>query len=246
MQSKPVPVLLTRPATANARFGLDLQDRFGARVEIVQSPLIAIEPCVTSIDLSGYAGVVFTSSNAVHVASDLGVDPIVPAYCLGHATTAAAASAGWNAVQCGTDAQTLITALLADRPEAPLLHLAGVHTRGNVADSLTEQGVRTEALAVYDQPVLPLSDAASALLVGGTSLIVPLFSPRSAAQFCATAPNSNCAVTIAMSDAIARSMIGPWRRCLSIANEPTAKAMLDAIEIEVNRLSRVERTDDGQ
>ena len=246
MQSKPIPVLLTRPAAASARFGLDLKARLGRRVELVQSPLMTIEPCVASIDLGGFEGVVFTSSNAVRVASDLGVDPSLPAYCLGHATTTAATASGWRAEQHGTDAQTLITALLANRPQAPLIHLTGVHTRGDVAAHLTGQGVQTEALAIYDQPFLPLSPLASALLVGGTSMIVPLFSPRSAAQFCATAPYSDCAVTIAMSDAIAQSMSGPWRPCSSVANEPTAKAMLEAVEMYVNRLSRVERTDAGQ
>jgi len=188
------------------------------------SPLIGIEPCVSSIDLSGYQGVVFTSSNAVRVATELIGHTDLPAYCLGVQTTALARENGWSAVQYGQDAQTLITAIAKGRPPAPLLHLSGVHTRGNVA----------------------LSPEAERLFVGGTSMIVPLFSPRSAAQFCATAPFSDGVVTVAISDAVAGSLSEQWRGGVSIAAAPTADAVIDAVEMHVKRLSRVERTDAGQ
>jgi uroporphyrinogen-III synthase len=242
----PVPVLLTRPAASAARFQKLLQNRLAGQIEVCLSPLIGIEPCVFSIDLSGYQGVVFTSSNAVRVATELIGHTDLPAYCLGVQTTALARENGWSAVQYGQDAQTLITAIAKGRPPAPLLHLSGVHTRGNVAEHLTDAGVLTAALEIYDQPVLPLSPEAERLFVGGTSMIVPLFSPRSAAQFCATAPFSDGAVTVAISDAVAGSLTEQWRGGVTIAAAPTADAVIDAIEMHVKRLSRVERTDAGQ
>lgn len=242
----PVPVLLTRPAASAARFQKLLLDRLAGQIEVVLSPLIGIEPCVASIDLSGYQGVVFTSSNAVRVAAKLLCRTDLPAYCLGVQTTALARELGWTAAQFGQDAQTLITAIAKKRPLAPLLHLSGVHTRGKVAEHLTEAGVLTAALEIYDQPVLPLSSEAKRLFVGGTSMIVPLFSPRSAAQLCSTAPFSEGAVTVAISDAVAGSLTEQWRGGVTIAAAPTADAVFDAIEKHVKRLSRVERTDAGQ
>lgn len=246
MHSTPVSVLLTRPRDAAMRFAGQLMDRLGHQITIVQSPLIEITALAVDLDLTDYEGVVFTSSNGVRFATDLSGGQGKTAYCVGTATTDMAGEMGWSAVHCGRDAQTLISAVSEMRPQAPLLHLHGVHTRGNVAEHLSENGVPTDAMAIYDQPAKPLSDEAISLLLGGTSVIVPLFSPRSAEQFCEVAKYSKDVFLIAMSEAVFQALTQDWRSHVQIAAEPSANGMLDAIEKQVIRLSRVERQDAGQ
>lgn len=97
------------------------------------------------------------------------------ALCLGDATTRAAGLAGWQARQVGQDAETLVTALTALQPAGRILHFSGIHTRGDVADRLQAAGLAVDSVAVYDQVLLPLSDAAQNRLKETDPVIVPLF-----------------------------------------------------------------------
>lgn len=214
-----------------------------ARLKRFVSPLLRIEHHEPP-DLTPYAGVIITSANALPALDRAGPGQ-VPVYCVGDATTQAARQAGMTAHRRGEDAQTLIAALVADAPKTPLLHLRGQHARGDVAVRLTEAGIATDEVIVYDQPLQPLSDEARAVLGDAQPVIVPLFSPRTAGQFRAETdrhgpwksplylPCLSAAVRDALGEAVPGTPI--------LADRPDAATMVAAVGRALNLACRVER-----
>jgi len=104
-------LLMTRPREASEQFVARLPPPLRARLTLVFSPLIRIEPAATAIDFGGARGLIFTSSNGVQVATGLTSRRDLPCYCVGEATTHAAQLAGWQAECAGTNAEGLIATL---------------------------------------------------------------------------------------------------------------------------------------
>jgi uroporphyrinogen-III synthase len=219
-----VPLLMTRPRAASERFLAEMPEHLAHRVRPIVSPLIEIAPLDVPVTL-GAADVIFTSSNGVSCAPK---GDGRTAYCVGPATTRAAQDRGWRAVQMGENADTLVHALTARQPDAPLLHLTGVHTRGNVADRLRAVGLSVEQIALYNQATPePTQDARDVL--AGKATLVPVFSPRTAAQLAYHWPNTEHAHICALSRAVAQHLSGSYGS-LTIVNEPNAPAMYAALE----------------
>lgn len=175
-------LLLTRPQEASERFAAQLRAA-GVDLPLVIAPLLRIE--VTEIpQIAAHQTVIFTSRNGVLAAPE-GNGRL--AYAVGTATGAAAEVAGYSVRVADGDAEALIRRILADHRAGelagPLLHLRGVHSRGDLAARLTVAGLPTDETVVYDQTVQPLTDAAKTLLTGSEPVILPLFSPRSTALF---------------------------------------------------------------
>jgi uroporphyrinogen-III synthase len=218
-------LLLTRPRPGAEAFLARLSPAL--RVGAVISPLIEIVPNDVAPDLAPYAGVIFTSANAVaHAPAGNGR----PAYCVGPQTTQAARAAGWQAQMTGLDAEAMIAALAGRGELGPLLHLAGKHRRGDVAGVLSKTGLQVDVATLYDQRLLPLSEEAQALLRGNAPVLVPLFSPRSAAQFAQAATRTDAVLAVSISAAAAEALEALPLRAHDIAAEPTGEAMAEAVE----------------
>ena len=121
---------------------------------------------------------------------------------MGDKTGSVASAMGWKVGAVGADADALVAAISRISPRGPLVHLAGTHRRGRIAERLTATGIPTEVRTVYDQVLLPLSDAAKDLLAGKLPAIVPLFSPRTAAQFAHEVGDARHLRVVAMSEAV--------------------------------------------
>lgn len=212
-------LLLTRPQAASERFAAALP----AGVACVISPLLRIVSFGGAVPLDGVRGVILTSRNGVEAA---GPGQPMPAWCVGERTTEAARAAGWQAECAGLDAATLVDRLIAAPPEAPLLHLRGVHTRGGIAARLTAAGITTSEHVVYDQEFCPLSDAARALVAGNQPVIAPLFSPRTATHFAATCAPRAGLVVAAISDATAKALKDKGYDGVHVADTPDEAAMI--------------------
>tara|TARA_R110002020_G_scaffold475452_3_gene710244 strand:+ start:64391 stop:65095 length:705 start_codon:yes stop_codon:yes gene_type:complete len=196
----PPILLLTRPLESAHAFAASLDPAALAGVRVVIAPLMGIVGTGASIDLTGVHGVIFTSANGVMHAPD-GAGR--RAYCVGAKTTQSALARGWRAQQRGDTARELVYSLQSDLPDAPLLHLAGEHTRGDIASRLTAAGIRTDHISLYAQTLLSLEPQALAALDGGPC-IVPVFSPRSAAHLVREATGHLAqAHVVALSDAVA-------------------------------------------
>lgn len=221
---------MTRPQGAAERFVARLPRNLRARLNPVYSPLIAIDPVADAIDFGDARGLIFTSSNGVSVAADLTTRRELPCFCVGAATTRAAQHAGWSAQHAGNNAEGLIETLHRTAPDGPLLHLRGRHARGKVAARLNALGVRTREQVIYDQPLLPLGDAARKILRMPTPVIVPIFSPRTARQFANIATGTAPLYLAALSKAVSDPLKSMKYTNLLVSPNPDAATMASLIE----------------
>lgn len=228
--AKPI-LLLTRPAASSVRFAAQLEPVVATRADLLISPLLEIVPLNPDVDLAGYAGVIFTSANGV---SQAPAGDGRAAYCVGRQTAAAAAGKQWSVKSTAQDAENLIS-LLKESAQAPLLHLCGVHHRGDVAERLTGFGLRTERIEVYDQKPRALTDVAQDALSGEGRVILPLFSPRTAAYLAAQARSLKDVFAVAMSAAVADQLQGYDFASIQILPQPTRIEMLRAVELLLTR-----------
>lgn len=141
----------------------------------------------------------------------------------------------------GNTAEELVAYLLKQRPESPLLHLRGEHTRGNVARRLTESGLTVRDQIVYQQRLLPLTSEAAAAASGDRPVLAPLFSPRTARQFAEIWTGTAPLWLISISEATAEPLYSLDYERLKIAKEPTPKKMRKAVKKLVKHAMRVER-----
>ncbi|WP_170468162.1 uroporphyrinogen-III synthase [Ruegeria arenilitoris] len=231
---------MTRPRAASERFVAQLPTRVRSRVEVIYSPILEIRPVRVTVQTDGIRGLIFTSANSVNAAASLGVSRELPAYCVGPATTGTAKGAGWDAMMVGQTAEELVAYLLKHRPESPLMHLRGEHTRGNVAGRLTESGLTVQEQVVYQQRLLPVTSEAAAVVAGESPVIAPLFSPRTARQFAEIWTGPAPLWLAAISEATAEPLYSLDYQRLKIANEPTPKKMRKAVKKLVKHAMRVE------
>lgn len=225
-------VLLTRPRAQSDRFARQLAVRLpGARVVI--SPLLEIVGRKLDVDAARYRGLIFTSENAVAAFAAQAPVRDVPVWCVGPRTERAARAAGFlqTAAAAGGDAAALVERIQADAPAGPLLHLRGVHVAADVAAQLRTAGIACDAAVVYDQPASALNDPAQALLGGDRTVLVPLFSPRTARLFVkAAAPLATAPLqAVAISPAAAAVWDAAGLPPAAVAARPDAGAMADAL-----------------
>ncbi len=174
-------ILLTRPEPDASRLASLLRrDLRGVHVEV--SPLQRIRFTGTTAEAGPDTRLIFTSRNGLRAWHDAGGPPL-PCYCVGHDTWAMARDMGHQATSANGRAEDLLHLLLDTRPDAPLLHVHGTHHRGNIAARLCRAGLNARGVAMYDQRAIALTPAALTLLGGGTPVVVPLYSPRSAKLF---------------------------------------------------------------
>jgi uroporphyrinogen-III synthase len=206
-------------------------------VRIVISPLLGIVPTGAEVSLSGYAGVLFTSGNAVALAGQCAP---IPAYCVGAQTRALAEAAGWQVARHEVTAEALFAALINEKPATPLLHLAGQHRRGDLASRLTAAGLKTDECVIYDQEPVPFNSDAVAALTGSDPVIAPLFSPRTAEVFARCHTGQAPLHLVAISDAALQPVRHIPALSAHAVNAPTALAVKRHI---LELLRRVEAGD---
>jgi uroporphyrinogen-III synthase len=219
-------LLLTRPRESAEAFAETLDPAARAAVEILIAPLMEIAGTGAQPDVGETAAVIFTSANGVRFAP---TGAGRQAFCVGTQTTRQARAHGWLATQAGDTAQELVTSLRRDPPDAPLWHLGGEHTIGDIAETLSSAGIPTRHIMLYHQQLLPLSAAARKALEH--PCIVPVFSPRSAQHLVAEAKNRlSRAHVIALSDSVAQAFQGENTAQCLILPAPRAIYMRKAVE----------------
>jgi uroporphyrinogen-III synthase len=227
-----LPLLLTRPAAASARFAALWRARMGADAPVTVAPVVAVRALPFAPPPPG-TDLILTSENAL-----LAVGPADPpgrrAWCVGARTAAAARAAGFDPVSADGAADDLVALILARGARGPFLHARGAEARGEVAARLSAVGLPAAEAVVYAQQDVALTDAARALLLRPGAVLVPLFSPNSAVRLAAElarlpAPPAASLRLAALSPAVAAAWTGPAPERLAIAARPEASAMLDAL-----------------
>lgn len=226
------PILLTRPDASSRAFAGALKREAGPELEgdlnIVISQLIAIEYLpLTTGNIDG-AIPVFTSAHGVSSWNKSALNARGPAICVGPATTKAAQTLGFDAVDAGGTVEEVFTHITTCARQDHIVHIHGTHTRGDLVARLRKRGVTARGVTAYDQPMQPLSAKATALLGGETRVIVPLFSPRTAVQFAQVCPKGADVQVIAMSEAVAEAT-SDLPGSAVIAARPDGPAMIAAV-----------------
>lgn len=183
-------VLLTRPRAGSLDFARALRRALGPDLPLLCSPLIRIAPRLAPGAAAGLIGAgegaVFTSAQGVRAfrrAGGRGAGR--PAFAVGAQTAQAARAAGFDVANAPPpgDAETLLVQLLAQPDLPPLVHLRGEVTRGDLAARLEAAGRPCREVLAYAQLPQPLRPGAQAALQGTRPIVLPLFSPRTAALF---------------------------------------------------------------
>lgn len=214
-------IILTRPELQNHAFEAELRAA-GVRAKVIHAPVTRIVPEPQAPDLTGIEGVIFTSRNAVEHAPSL----TLLAWCVGDKTARAARARGWVARSAAGDVEALLQRICADPPNGRLCHLAGLETRGALAERLTEAGIPTSRQIVYHQEEVALNDAALSAISESISAVFPVFSPRSAERLVAQLPKEVQVDFVALSDAVAQKIPRQIVRNLRIAPRPTAQSVI--------------------
>jgi uroporphyrinogen-III synthase len=221
-------LLLTRPAASSVSFAARLDPVIVSRAALVISPLLEIVGLGHSVDLSGYGGVILSSVNGVMYGPQ---GDGMQAFCVGHQTADAAIAKGWHVAGLAQDADGLIREIETRPAKGPLLHLSGQHQRGDIAERLTALDQRTSRVVIYDQRSVALSEAAQTALCGDGPVVLPLFSPRTAAQFVRQARETRMVHAIAMSAAVAEELKGCRFADVQIVAAPTGDEMARAVAL---------------
>lgn len=214
-------LLLTRPGPQSAEFLALCERAGGRRLPAVISPILRIVAEGDLPDLDAYATVIVTSGNAVGRLDEAGLLAGRRVAAVGERTAALARAAGAEATCLGETVEAFLAC--GSRISAPAVHCRGVHSRGALANRLTEAGTPCDEAVVYDQVPEPLSPAARRLLSGAAPVVLPLFSPRSARLLAGAGGLSAPLRVLAISAATAEAWTGPG--IVEVAPEPTADAM---------------------
>ncbi len=239
-------LLLTRPA-ANAVPLAEKLAQLGHDVLI--SPVIDIFPTETALpplppqpDATPIGGLAFTSANGVYALAARFVTPqlkadwqALPAYAVGPQTAAVLRALGWPQIhEAAGDVESLAATILAqhDKAAGALLHFAGNHRAGNLAEALAAGGLACQLAVLYEaEPADALSAAAMAALQDKEEPIeaVLIYSQRTAKHFLALSEALDMAqkpTAFCLSPAIATLMqaAGYQTKCAARADET---AMLD-------------------
>ena len=225
-------MILTRPGAANAGFLSEFAP-WPAGLDIVTSPLLEIVPTGVPVDLANIGTVIFTSQNGVLHGGPAGQMPVV---CVGEATAETARQVGWNATCLAETSKELVQTLIESRPKIPMLHIGGVHRRGQVAQKLTQAGLETREVDVYDQQLLSLTPDAQTALQREVPKIVPLFSPRTARQFAQQVGLRSAVHYIAISDTVLAEVAHLPAASRHVARTANAHSLAETLRNVLHRL----------
>lgn len=235
MDSRRPTLLLTRPEAQSLRFAAAFRARFGADWPIVISPLTEIVELSPDLPKGDWTDVIFTSENAVRAFARLTADRSATAWCVGGRTAAAAQAAGFRTRTGPGDVAGLCRAIVACGTVTRLLYPRPVHAAGDVGENLKSAGIETKSLLLYDQAARPPTVEAVRLMAGAAPVLLPLFSPRSAALAAGAFASGRAPLRVAaISAATASAGAGLAARACVVAARPDAEAMLDALGVLID------------
>jgi len=228
-------LLLTRPRDAAARFLQSLDP--SVAFEPVISPLLQITHSGARHEGDPPGALVLSSENGAVAAGRMGFPAGLPAYCVGDRTSEAARQQGFAPQSAAGDAEALVDLLLSSKVPEPLLHLRGEHARGDIVARLVAAGLRAGERVVYRQSVMALTEEARSALAGNRPVVVPLFSPRTAAILVRQGPFAAPLHVIALSQAVADNAGCLAPLSLRITDRPDAAAMAKGVAEALGQLS---------
>ena len=241
-RATPIPLLLTRPKAQGSDFAQLLTARFGDALDIIKTPLLAPRFFAPVLPTGPFVALILTSQTGVEAFVRLGQAKALPkdAFCVGERTASAAKDAGLRPLAIAPDAARLILQIKAARPKGALLHLRGRETRGNIGNLLQSAGIDTVDAVIYAQDALPLAHPAVDALLSQIPILVPLFSPRTAALFATELARIQTVSPLfiaAMSGEVALE-VAKLGAQVTVADRPDAGAMADVVAVLLAKARR--------
>ncbi|MFQ1700423.1 uroporphyrinogen-III synthase [Loktanella agnita] len=234
-------LIVTRPAPQGAAYADAVQARWAGSLEVIQSPLLHIVPVPLSPMVAQAEALILTSVNGVAVAAEAGLPAGMAAWCVGEKTGQAAQDAGFSPIVGPADAEGLIGMISAAGPAMTLVHIRGEHSRGNIAERLTDAGLRCTEVIGYKQHAKKLNAAALDALTSGAPVVFPLFSPRTAEILVENGPFTTPIDVVAISSAVEVIAVDLQPRFMVVADRPDVGGVVDATIACLNALcSRVQ------
>ncbi len=235
-------LLVTRPEPEGGRTAALLRAR-GHEVWLV--PLLRIEPAADAAFGPGpWAGIVFTSANAVRAAASHRRSAELaglPAYAVGARTRQAALEAGFaGTVSAEGDVDDLARLIAATAGDAalPLLYFAGHDRAGDLAEVLGKAGRSVETVVAYRAVIVEdfETDARAALAGGGIDGVLH-YSARTAGAFITAAAAAGLADSamkirhFCLSSQVAAPLVAAGAATIDVALAPNEAALLALIDM---------------
>jgi uroporphyrinogen-III synthase len=235
LQSRALPVLITRPEPQAARFSKAVLARYGTLVEPIACPLLT--PVFLPVENhSGHYGALILTSETGAIAAGRMAEggALLPrlAFCVGNRTAKVAQDLGFDTHSAAADAEALVNLILEHQQAGPFLHLHGRETRGDIVGRLRAEGLLAVGLEVYVQEPRGLTDEVRVLLAQQGEIVAPLFSPRTAMLFAKALEDTAVfarITCIALSLAVAQE-VNLKKFEVRIAMQPTQESLLDAMD----------------
>lgn len=207
----------------------------GAKFQVVISPIVEIRYLDFSVRTGEHQTLVFASRNAVTAAARCMDLRGLNAIAVGDRTALAASGQGMTSVSAGGNSDDLVARVIAAGPTGKVLFFRGRHSRGDVAYRLKSVGIETDTVIAYDQVQRRLSAEALELLKGDAPVIIPLFSPRSAALVSSEVKESRAPLALV---AMSKAVLDAWDGANPAAEVVAAQPNVQAMEKETLRLMR--------
>ena len=223
---KPI-IILTRPIHQGEAF----RELLGSETQVIVSPVLELHQIQVDCKVENYDAMIITSRNAVTAASGLDLSGI-KAFVVGEKTAEQARLRGISVIGLAPDADALVGLIRRMQPKGKLLHLRGRHTAGDIGNRLVSYGIETDLCVCYEQDSCPLSSAAKGALASAGPVILPLFSPRSAAVLSAELQGmlvKGEITLVAISQATLTAWSGPKPAHSVVVKTPDGQAMLQEI-----------------
>ncbi|RPE64750.1 uroporphyrinogen-III synthase [Pacificibacter maritimus] len=222
----PNTVLITRPQDDGVLLAEKIQQRC-RDAQVIVAPVLKIEPVHFELPSMKIDAIVLTSKHGVEAAAARCLD--VPIFCVGDGTQRAAVQAGLNAVSAeGTWVE--LVALIRKSPCKKLLYIRGEHVRVDLCAQLAAAGLETYSVVAYRQIACRFSADVRQEIALQQSIVLPLFSPRSAKIVSQNLdPYTGEITLISLSQAVADAWSGPMASKVICAKVPNSGAMFDLI-----------------
>lgn len=218
--------MITRPAADAHEFAVALKQSCTADFDVLVSPIMKIEHLPIKTGARSNQRLIFSSVNGVRsaVASNLTRQKCV---CVGTTTFELARDNGFEVTLCAHDAKSLLSHLISET-SCHYVYIRGQHIQLDMLTELSKVGISCEQYVAYTQTPTPLTAKATALLLGGNLVVLPLFSMRSVLllrESIAVPLDVNC---VAISTRVAKALHELSDGEIWVAETPNRQGMIKA------------------
>lgn len=231
----PMRMLVTRPEP-DAQASIDRLAALG--IEAAAAPLLTRAALDFHLpDLSGFAALAVTSTNALRALEEKGALAALhhlPVYAVGDRTAHEAKALGFAEVfSAGGTFERLSSMLALARLEGPVLYPAGKHLSGDLAQALVPHGIMVVTATVYEMVAeSDFPDGTLTALESGTFDAALIYSRRTAEIFCRvvgeklTAAKKRDLALLCLSENVAQPLVEKHFTRVHLADRPDEEAMM--------------------